>query len=255
MKERPILFSGPMVRAILAGRKTQTRRVVKPQPPRYEDHKGSIFGLSQRVADSVKMYSENDHARLPKHPTDWDLIGSVGVARDAGYPERYRCPYGATGDRLWVRETHAPFGRDGLVGVAYRATCDRDGSFDYVTRGEAIERLTVRRWTPAIHMPRDLSRIVLAVTGVHAQRLTDISEDDAIAEGLDTVSKDGTLWKHGIADRDGLPGTDDDGQPWAEWEADPRRAFAKLWDKINGARAPWASNPWVWVVEFRRVAA
>ncbi|MDO4705741.1 MAG: hypothetical protein Q4A98_05985 [Comamonadaceae bacterium] len=100
-------------------------------------------------------------------------------------------------------------------------------------------------------MPRWASRILLEVTGVRVQRLQDISEEEAIAEGLKTLSKDGgRTWKSGLPDRDGLP--DGDGWPWREWEKDPRRAYKRLWEFIHGPKS-WDQNPWVWVIEFRRV--
>ena len=86
------------------------------------------------------------------------------------------------------------------------------------------------------------------------QRLHEITEDGALAEGLRKLSKDGGVtWKFGMSDRDGWPGTDDYGWPWAEWSQDHMDAFAKAWDRINGKRATWASNPWVWALTFRRV--
>ena len=103
----------------------------------------------------------------------------------------------------------------------------------------------------SIHMPRWACRLVLEIVSVRVERLQEISEDDAEAEGLSQVCKDGALWKYGIPDRDGLPGTDDDGWPWQKWDIDPRIAYKRLWDSINAKRAPWALNPWVWVVEFR----
>lgn len=184
MKERGIIFSGPMVRALLAGRKTQTRRIVKG---------------------------------VDKCPHGYDEVRSVdgGTITCAG-GAILTCPYGVPGDRLWVRETHAG---DNCCGWVYRAdhpSADiRAGDLD---DGEQ----SLRRWTPAIHMKREACRIVLQVTGVRVERLHEISEKDAEAEG---VEERGPL---------------------------ARTAYAILWDSINGAGA-WRANPWVWVVEFRRV--
>lgn len=246
-RERPILMSAPMVMAILAGRKTQTRRIVKPQPPLVE-------AIHARVGAG---YGWGSH---PKSGGVFVPVGPVRAVLDAGGPESISSPYGVPGDRLWVRETHAQFsvgeGTDRPVPqcVAYRATCDRDGGFDYANGRGEVQRLGVTKWTPAIHMPRWASRLTLEVTEIRVQRLQDISEADAAAEGLRGLTKDGgRTVKYGIPDRDGWPGTDDHGWPWHEWEVDPRKAFAKLWDKINGERAPWASNPWLWCVTFRRV--
>lgn len=101
-------------------------------------------------------------------------------------------------------------------------------------------------------MPRWASRITLEVTGIRVERLQDISEEDAIAEGLSGITKDGKLIKYGIPDQDGLPGTDNTGWPWRDWQKDPRDAYRRLWESING-RGSWDANPWVWVVEFKRV--
>lgn len=245
MRERPILFSGPMVRAILSGAKTQTRRLMKPRPS----------------DDFVPLAVEWYEPAIER--ADGLLDAGRPIFGVYGEEEGYRCPYGAPGDRLWVKETHSivpcsagvelyPDGWDrsrapvrqaagvSQEGVRYRATWDK-------THGG--------RWRPSIYMPRWASRITLEVSGVRVERLQAISEEDARAEGLKGVTKDGKLVKFGIPDRDGWPGQDDDGWEWASWDADPRVAFAGLWDEINGARAPWSSNPWVWVVEFRRVEA
>lgn len=103
-------------------------------------------------------------------------------------------------------------------------------------------------------MPRWASRITLEIVAVRVERLNEISEPDAKAEGLKALSKDGTLVKYGIPDRDGLPGNDDYGWHWKEWERDPRQSFRRLWESLNGPGS-WDANPWVWVIEFRRVEA
>lgn len=229
MKEQPILFSGEMVRAILEGRKTQTRRKVRRD----------VFSLPGFDACPVESWMS------------WE-------DPDTGITHEITSPYGQPGDRLWVRETHC------LVPAFRNAAGDRWSVWSglpvtlHPTKDEAayyregFDRTHPARWRPSIHMPRWASRITLEVTSVRAQRLHDISEADAIAEGLKSVSKDGSLYKWGIPDADGLPGTDDHGWPWREWEADPRRAYARLWERINGAGS-WDANPWVWVVGFRRV--
>lgn len=145
MKERPILFSAPMVRAILAGTKTQTRRLMKPQPETQHDgepywHVGGYRVWGYRPPSAVPL-------------------------RAGGNP--LPCPYGVPGDRLWVRETWAPLTK----GFAYSA----DPIYNYSPAG---------RWTSSIHMPRTASRITLEVTGVRVERLQDISKGDALAEGI-----------------------------------------------------------------------
>jgi hypothetical protein len=206
MKERPILFSGPLVRAILEGRKTQTRRLVKG-PWTIDEH-----------PDTGKLW--------PLYP------GYVNGGDDEGMPAS--CPFGERGDRLWVRETWAAMPAVGATCVVYRASCDGD-EFDYVGDDGSVYRAAVHRWRPSIHMPRWASRITLEVTGVRVERLQDISERDAVAEGIAVYDfgwyTPGDVYRHNA----------------------PTHAFRSLWDRINGARASWASNPFVWVVEFRRV--
>ncbi len=195
--ERPILFSGPMVRAILDGRKTQTRRVVKPQPG------GQLF-----------------------HGMDWRWYRSAL----ADEREPIRCPYGVPGDRLWVRETFAlsvvdpdgppPEDDHENYDVIYRADPDQPGGGWTDGDGKAIPP----PWRPSIHMPRWASRLTLEVVSVRVERLNEISEADARAEGMD-----------------------------ADVANSPRVWFMATWNAINAKRAPWESNPWVWRVEFRRV--
>ncbi|WP_431274261.1 hypothetical protein ACQ858_19720 [Variovorax ureilyticus] len=192
MKERPILFSAPMVRAILAGTKTQTRRICKP---------AEAQGLSY-VVDCQDGTWGNEEGDMPV----------------------FSCPYGRAGDRLWVRETFARI--DGQtrpwIETDYRAT---------YTHGDRLgDRLGInKRWTPSIHMPRHASRINLEVTGVRVERLQDISEADAKAEGVQMP--------------DGTP------TPPEFWSY--RQEFGRLWEEINGASS-WEANPWVWVIEVRR---
>ena len=213
MKERPILFSGAMVRALLADAKTQTRRVVK--------------------MESHQQIEQRDDGR------DWPWM--YDGERDADY--WMACPYGQPGDRLWVRETHAP-----------QADCW--GSWERWTRGEggpapiiryaadAEKAPFIERWRPSIHMPRWASRITLEVTGVRVERLQEISEADAKAEGADCLT-----WS-------GIEGTAADLIDWPLKEvAHPHRnGFAVLWESINGPES-WNANPWVWVVSFRRLDA
>lgn len=200
MKERPILFSAPMVRALLDGSKAQTRRVVKCP---YKPWKGRVYDAPWTV-----VRHSGGGWRATQHREDGSIIDEIG---EAGFP----CPYGVPGDRLWVRETFGPC--DGWL--CYRATegekCVPDGG----------------KWRPSIHMPRWASRITLTVTDVRVERLQDISEADAIAEGcLDT-----------------------DGSPTQELSGTARGAYAVLWDDLNAERAPWATNPWVWVISFAPV--
>ena len=213
MTERPILFSDAMVRAILAGTKTQTRRVIAGARGAFWDHR-SYTGTVER--DGVLRFR----------------VGPDGEIAH-GSPE-VRCPYGAVGDRLWVREAHAQFqiGRDPL-GVAYRSTCDGN-EFDYVDGFNSIRRVTVTKWTPSIFLPRWASRLTLEVTSIRVERVQSISEEDARAEGVEPL----------------LVPPDGGSAPY-------REGFERLWDSINGERAgcSWAANPWCWVVSFKRAEA
>ncbi|MCA8226161.1 ASCH domain-containing protein [Burkholderia vietnamiensis] len=216
MTHRPILFSGSMVRAILDGRKTQTRRMVKHQPP-------------PATRDVFTFHHPDPRTHY------WAFDG--GSLLDWCYP----CPQGEIGDRLYVRETwqhsNHPFGpyeRDCLV--FYRA--------DYLDDplGPDLERSPdgIRRgWRPSIHMPRPASRITLEITGLRVERLQDISEADAIAEGIDRTTAG--LWStYRQSDTDGT--------------YSPRLSYQFLWDGLNAARGHgWDANPWVWVIQFRRI--
>lgn len=234
MGERPISFTGPMVRAILDGKKTQTRRVLKPQPPQPEDFPRSPFSLSRSVADGIKMYFQDDYERLPKHPTKYDLIGSVGVVRDAGYPTKYKVQF-AVGDLLWVKETWAETSVAPIVEtidrpwVVYRAA---DSRTDYGGP-----------WRSSRFMPRRASRITLRVTDVRVQRVQDISEEDAKAEGIRPL-------RDGSGTFVGREGPRNLVTPWNT----AREAFADVWDSINKGRGfDWDANPWVAAYSFEVV--
>lgn len=210
MKERPILFSGAMVRAILAGRKTQTRRVMKPQP----------------VLADPESYGG---ARLEIGPDGYGGIVQENVNGTYSFP--VRCPYGAPGNRLWVRETWAEEFVDG-VGEHYVYRADGERDREWFAGG---------RWRPSIHMPRWASRITLEVTGVRVERLHDITGEDARAEGIEVPR-----CACEVCARTSAICTAD--------ASEYVQGFASLWSEING-RESWDANPWVWVVEFRRVEA
>lgn len=192
-KEKPILFNAEMVRAVLEGRKTQTRRICKLQP---------------HEAASMTWWPDGEG-------TDTGTLG--------GAPGCYLklCPYGQPGGRLWVRETFDPiYGQsppDRVIEIDYKA--------DWVPQGKhwrMKDVLGTRRWHPSIHMPRWASRILLEITDVRVEQLTKISEQDAQSEG---PQKNFISW---------------------------RDSFCALWQQINGDGS-WEKNPWVWVIEFRRV--
>lgn len=220
MKEIPILFSGQMVRAILDGRKTMTRRIMKQQPP----------------AATVDMRLHGDDW-LPGWDDD-DCAGCYVAHGDIG--DRMRCPYGQPGDRLWVRETWCPYPEESTGRIWYRATDER--SHDRWRDNSARPHLY--NWCPSIHMPRYASRITLEVVSVRAERLHDINEMDARAEGAPAIAADDAR----IVPADILARLRDLHTP------SYTLGFASVWMEINGPGS-WYTNPWVWVVEFRRVEA
>lgn len=243
IKERPILFSAPMVRAILKGRKTVTRRAIKVQP--HIDASGNFCVGSSN-------YGQDGYGK----PVTKHFVNGC-------------CPYGKPGDRLWVRETFALLGnedgcctdwQDNLVkgderGAAriYRASCP-PGDYglnqipakaEWKPDTEAMEYDGA--WRPSIHMPRWASRILLEITDVRVERLQDGEGETAfesryIAEGINRIHQgDGDYAFHPFKSEPG-PGN------WT----DPFDAWRELWVSINGAES-WNANPWVWVVEFKRV--
>lgn len=208
MKERPILFSGPMVRAILEGRKTQTRRAVKGV-------EGMEFWrcFDRQQGDRWAFRSE---------------ITSHEVA----------CPYGAAGDRLWVRESWNVSGLGFGMKPSLASTIADAGAWRYAADDKSGWQ---HGWRPSIHMPRGASRITLEVMGVRVERLQEISEADAVAEGIE---RDPMLQRTFAVyplneERPGYVNC-------------PLASYHSLWDSINGPGS-WDANPWVWVVEFRRV--
>jgi hypothetical protein len=211
MKTRPILFTGEMVRAILAGRKTQTRRVCK-----------SVLGIGQ--------ITELERSTTPHY--DWIFRDKRMRWNDLRHDEMLeRCPHGAPGDRLWVRETWAWPGEEHVL---YRAD---EHARDFKRRCDADPMMPQWTWSPSIHMPRELSRITLEVTDVRVERVRSISEADCIAEGLAL---------HPTAD--GWPSPALVGSLFDE----VHDAYQNLWDSINAKRGYcWEKNPWVWVVEFK----
>jgi len=201
MKERPILFSAPMVRAILAGTKTQTRRVVKPQPKGFWDEPNNCLagGVLQCIIHDPKA-------------------GNVGQVRD----HYIRCPYGQPGDRIWVREKWRATG--GGQRVVNGVLCDSPIDRSQIVFAADATPDDNGPWRPSIHMPRWASRLLLEVVSVRAERVQDITLVDAVAEG----AMPGDETTHDI------------------------RHFVDLWLSINSLGS-WIANPWVWVVEFRRV--
>lgn len=189
-----------MVRAILEGRKTMTRRIVKPQPHihHWEIFKSYKQTVSVLDTTSGPVYQFND----------WN--SEKGLSHDRNI--EVKCPYGQVGDILWVRETWTKLKHEDGLKYHYKS--------DYETRRNNIT------WKPSIHMPKEACRIRLEITNVRVERLKDISEEDAKAEGVQF-------------------------NPQAPASITNKGSFAKLWQSINGQES-WDMNPWVWVIEFKR---
>lgn len=223
MTERPILFQGAMVRAILSGAKTQTRRMLSRQPPANTICLGPWHHPDPR--DHWYAWTRDDGP----DPQDFFNGGKIDPW------EPLACPYGQPGDRLWVRETLKPWTQDPEL-FAYAADDTRvqgDGMNYPVKPG--------RPYVPSIHLARCWARILLEVTEVRVERLQSISEDDARAEGVETYYRENAEW---VARNEALGG------PGAS--PAPRDIYWQLWETING-RDSWDANPWVWAVSFRRV--
>lgn len=194
MKSRPILFSGPMVRALLDGTKTQTRRIMKP-----------------------------DYCQATEFKTIDELGNAWFVSGFDGY--QFKCPYGQPGDRLWVRETFMDIPDHFPGNLHYRASATP--ADEEWLKGEG------HNWKPSIFMPRSASRVTLEVTGIRVERLNDISEADAKAEGAQPIAHPN----------------------FPKLAAGKYvRGYKQLWESINGPGS-WAHNPFVWVVEFRKAGA
>lgn len=207
-KQRPIIFSTPMVQAILEGRKTQTRRLVNPQPP-----EGARPSMPQ-VYVPVKIKADGEMVEgAPVYGTS-DLHGqNWGV----------KCPYGQPGDVLWVRET--------FLKLNFK---DKEPRFLY--KAEPTHQ-TMGKWKPSIHMPKTAARIWLEITEVKVEKLQDISEDDAVAEGIELIDQARQLVYKRYDD-------------YYSVTSSAYVAFWSLWAKINGEDS-WQQNPYVWVVKFK----
>lgn len=226
MSDRPILFSAPMVRTLLDDRKTQTRRIIKPQP-------SSVKALDAGGA-----------------PVPFKLVAAPPEMPTARCEAPIACPYGKPGDHLWVKERMVRAGKTGWVYFADRAGVTLPQGDPRVPAMIAWAHHKEGGNCVSIHMPRWASRLTLKITDVRVERLNDISEADAMAEGLHT-------WD----------GEDQDGEPpfayplwnWREPESPDdgferaADAYESLWEEINGPGS-WALNSWVWAVSFERTA-
>ena len=211
MKYTPIIFNREMVRAILEGRKTQTRIIISPQPDAWIRGESGAFGVpckftNKKPGQGRSVWQEDNGERYEAIP----------------------CPFGTDGDRIWVRET---FAKQMNGAYTYKADVHHWLKPDYTALGN---------WTPSIHMPREASRITLEVDWSYADHLCDISEEDAIAEGIEPIET-------GMGVFYGNYGKDEDSHALS-----PVSSFRSLWESIYGAGS-WAKNPYVWVVKFKLI--
>lgn len=206
MRERPIIFSGPMVRAILDGRKTQTRRLVEP----VRNFKRYNICRPDMMADPWMVWW---------HGRETEIVGCSQA-----------CRYGKPGDRLWVKETWALYGPKAII---HQAT-----NIDY----------PAERWRNAMFMPRLASRINLEITSVRAERVQDISEEDALAEGFGP-HWDGLCWPG--CSKDLSKDLSDARHP--SFDPSYRASFGVYWDSLHPKEHRWADNDPVWVVGVRRI--
>lgn len=259
MKERPILFNTEMVQAILEGRKTQTRRILKNQPI-WLDSDNPMVSSGWAYKDQKGKFSLESY---PDH-----------LSFAQAFLEHAICQFGDVGDQLWVRETWAPVNSYGAPAIAYKANSDmrelmedesfldEDGAFNYEDPrskkylfscwADDLFSGVEGNWKPSIHMPRWVCRLVLEITNIRVERLNNISEADAIAEGVEPVSVpdyvpvDGGYTK---ADRAMWKGYKNNERAYRDTAKD---SFMSLWQSVYGADS-WTANPWVWVVEFKVV--
>lgn len=245
IKSRPIPFSAPMIRALLEGRKTQTRRIVKPQPLGFADT-DQIAGWES--GNTALRGTKGNYHLVKLHESANRMLSCQGIPRDVDY----FCPYGKPGDRLWLRENfrlpkslnamNCTQVAERMLDLGYTAPWapiryESDGATINATErtnsphslwGGDWGRLRVARF-----MPRWASRITLEITDVRVEHVQEISEEDAEAEGIRRT--EGGWW---AGPRDNY--------------MVPSAAYRELWDSINGAGS-WSSNPWVWVITFKRV--
>lgn len=237
MKERPIIFNEEMVRAILEGRKTQTRRPINPQPKPYHDN--SIMWAGK----SPMTFYESLSCELP-------ILWQRG-STNSSIAER-TCPFGKVGDLLWVKETTIIAPKRFNDGAGSNAV-DKDGEkrlVQYVatdTDTEASGWYGLKK-TPSIHMPQWASRITLEITNIRVETVQDISEDDALKEGIE-------FWEDRYFDdaqdyyKDYLTMPHEEFNPRPHFTC-PIRSFESLWDSIYHN---WHKNPWVWMIEFKKL--
>lgn len=236
MIERPLLLRGPQVRAFREGRQTQDRRPMVPQPGKYV---GSTFEPAEPKGNISfeHHWAPLDFERDSEKKDEWWCFADGWAA-----VKNWRCPFGQEGDHLWVRET---WGTPGNYDHVKPSDLPNHIGCEIVYR--ATEQYPLYyHWRPSIHMPRWASRLTLEVERVRVEQVQGISEDDAIAEaveknwtGQDCPPEYENEWRDYLADDDGLPCFS------------AKQSFATLWDSIYAKTHPWASNPWVWVLDLK----
>lgn len=240
-REHPIMFSAPLVRAILEDRKMQTRRVIKPQP----EHKQVHDYKGERVYEGESRMWCWNHATFENL---WDFPNNEDRRELATF-----CPYGVPGDRLWVRETwgvntprliapcvnYRAGGQLPLIGHVSPDTWSITGNRHEVNDADLLA--IKDGWRPSIFMPRWASRITLEITEVRVQKLNELSETDALAEGIPDLRVSPEYYSAPIPSS-------------PKYKSIHVNEYARLWDSINAKRGyPWSSNPFVWAISFRRV--
>lgn len=237
MNDKPILFSGPMVRALLEGRKTQTRRIVKPANG-LQSEWASVEGLSKCPTNYLCTVDGKLGAQF-QHPLAGTRQSYGDVSKDSPYGW-FKCPYGQTSGAIWVRETCQIYGfwtpngrtKAGKPSIKFHTHYDKKVKYDGDFEKEGAKNpLDGWHTKPSIHMPRWACRITLEIKDIRVERLRDITLSDIRKEGVE-ISE---MWLFG-ADKEGR---DEVG----------RIAFSTLWESINGTES-WDANPWVWVVSF-----
>lgn len=215
MREYPILMSAPMVRATLSGAKTQTRRIVRPQP---------VQAMRQyplmNAPESCYVYSPRGTNR---EWFDWGRGFDPAIASE--------CPYGGVGDRLWVREAWGEY--------HYTYGLENTPSSKVIFRADLPNIRNFAGWRPSIHMPKWACRLVLEILSIHVERLQDITEEDARAEGVEKEFRTVVMSPSGCKDYH-IPNS-------------YRGGFANLWDEISKREYGWDFNCWVWRIEFKGV--
>lgn len=252
MKKRSILFSGPMVCAILENRKTQTWRVVKPQPNMNESYSHQYPPDGPRISYGYSGWYPDQMHKRAKHYGSMDHFLK-------SFPEDFS-PYGNSGGRLWVKEAtwlwceRRPNGitKTGRSKWHYVALPNTPAVYVADHPEKPVDAIPVTnsrgnrsmwKYKTARSMPRWASRITLEIVDVRVQRLQDIGEEDAVAEGIEHIQRGTHLWRNYSTRIDE-----------SDWLRSPTKSFQSLWDSINVKTHPWYSNPWIWAISFKKVA-